>query len=485
MAESTPLAALSGNASSRGGAKEKKLPKKRHPPASSSASSSSSSSSGSPAAASDEGLGHTAPDPELAGQVGDRAAKRRRKETLPLGGGGDGGGGRGGGGDGGGAWVALASIFGDSLFSQKLSDCGVRCTDEHALACAELYSMPQKFENALREPGDAEQFLEHLEELFDDTALRAVCLSPMADIETLKKFAVVTDGTTSSSSSFSSSSSELDTSAASTGMALRFAKLREQLEARMGTKSSRSRKRRRGGAAATGATGAAVVSLRPNQTAPIATVDLLQQPKTNAPSILLVSRVADPKLFPRFLQSLQRLRSTRRTSVAVICVLAPHSLATANADWKKFVQQRDFFYVIVPEERAQDGSAPVPSECGMVWYVGAFKSKASRSGGMRALIDASVALKRQGKSFPKVAKDWARLTELVSDGGASSFSSSSSSSSSARRRRNFGLRSEWTTRRPSRSPTRRLPMKSLKKFCLSSAACKVPRDAPSSTSQRA
>ena len=227
-------------------------------------------------------------------------------------------------------------------------------------------------------------------------------------------------------------SSELDKSAASASMAARFAKLREQLEARMGTKSSRSRKRRARGGRPEPATPAAPHSNRTatgKKMSPFTIVDLLQQHKTNATGAVLVSRATNPKLVARFLEVLQRLRNAGRTSIAAICVLVPHSLAAANTDWRNLVQERDFFYVVVPEERAPDGSGPDPSERSLVWYVGAFKSKASRSGGMRALIDASVTLKRQGKSFPKIAKDWARLTELVCDDGGSSSSSSSSMTS--------------------------------------------------------
>ena len=151
---STPLGPLSGNADppSRSGSKKRKT---------------------SPDASSGEALVCTAPDPEAEDADAAHGAKRQRKEMQENG-------------DLGRRVGVIDAPFRDSVVSQKLAECGVRCSRDQVLACSEAYSMPQKFEDALREPGSTEQFLEHLEEAFDKTNLLNIFLTPMADVETLE-----------------------------------------------------------------------------------------------------------------------------------------------------------------------------------------------------------------------------------------------------------------------------------------------------------
>ena len=138
-ASSAPLGELSGN-NAHSAASQGEQPKKRK------------LSSDAPP---DDVLGHTAPDLEVEGASAARGSKRQRKETQGKG-------------NSRCEWVPLASVCGDSIVSRKLTECGVRCTKDGVLACAEAYAVPHKFEDALREPGSTEQFLDHLEEAFDN-----------------------------------------------------------------------------------------------------------------------------------------------------------------------------------------------------------------------------------------------------------------------------------------------------------------------------
>jgi hypothetical protein len=78
---------------------------------------------------------------------------------------------------------------------------------------------------------------------------------------------------------------------------------------------------------------------------------------------------------------------------------------------------RVFFYIVVPP--ATTGPFELASSsCGaaapLVWYCGLFQQARHREGAMRAVVDGAVAAKRRGEAFCKLAKDWARLEELVS-----------------------------------------------------------------------
>jgi hypothetical protein len=76
---------------------------------------------------------------------------------------------------------------------------------------------------------------------------------------------------------------------------------------------------------------------------------------------------------------------------------------------------RVFFYIVVPPATTGPSelvSSGAPAQ--LVWYCGLFQQARHREGAMRAVVDSAVAAKRRGEAFCKLAKDWARLEELVS-----------------------------------------------------------------------
>lgn len=108
---------------------------------------------------------------------------------------------------------SLETLFGKSIFSKVLKEAGIHCTAERSLACSRPYSMPQRIEEALQEPGDADEFCENIEELFENPELRSMCLSPIADIDDLtQRRAESSNGAVGGAESYQKSSSSVSMS---------------------------------------------------------------------------------------------------------------------------------------------------------------------------------------------------------------------------------------------------------------------------------
>ena len=185
------------------------------------------------------------------------------------------------------------------------------------------------------------------------------------------------------------SNDTVDTTEASQGMADRFALLRQKLAGRMSTKTSSSRKRRRD-QSSTSSSSSSSSSVDTVTSTPV--LDLLKhtQPLTQ-PTIIVTDHTATTTPLFDWTKALQR----QRQHVHSFCILVTFTQLTTISFHK-----HKCFYILVPNTTH-------------VWCIGGLQDHRIRQQCIQIAIQQAVAKKRNGDSFPKIAKDENRLKELL------------------------------------------------------------------------